>query len=188
MKKIVISIAAAGLVATSGIALAQPGPGQRGAETITRDQAAARADQRFARLDADGDGRVTAAELRQIRAARAGQRQERRSERQARMFDRLDTNRDGHISREEFSQRRAARGNAEGRRGQMRAMDQRGERFVQRMLGDDGVMTRDEFRGRALERFARVDQNRDGVVTAQERREAGMALRGAIRERMQPQD
>ncbi|MFN3725284.1 MAG: EF-hand domain-containing protein [Allosphingosinicella sp.] len=175
-KTITLSLVGAALLATTGVAAAQGGqdaPRRGPAAEVTRDQALARADARFARLDANSDGRVTADEARQVR-------QGRRAERQGQRFDRLDTNRDGVLSREEFSQRQAVR--AERREGRgMRAGRQGrrggGEARAARLFGADGVLTRDEFRARALQRFERLDLNRDGTITVAERQEAGQRLR-----------
>lgn len=168
MKAILPLLAGAALLAAAGSALAQqPGP----PADLTRDQAAARADQHFARLDADRDGRVTVQEAQQARQAM-------RAERQGRMFDRLDANRDGSLSRAEFSARGEMRGAGPGMGHPMG----RGGQHAQRMFGEDGVVTREEFRARALQRFERLDANRDGTVTMAERREVRQRMR---QERMQ---
>jgi hypothetical protein len=195
MKAIKFSLIAGALLAATGAA-AQPAQigaqGRRGpAAEVTRDQAVARAEQRFARLDANRDGRVTAEEARQAVQAGMQQRQQRRAERQGQRqgqaFDRLDTDRNGSISREEFAQRRALRDEPgqRGGRGGMRGMGLGGERMGQRMFGEDGMITRDEFRARALQRFERLDANRDGRVTLAERREVRQRLREERRGRRQ---
>lgn len=167
-------VAGAALLAVAGAAVAQDRGGGRGpAADMTRDQAVARADARFARLDANRDGRVTTDEARQARAGR-------RAERQAARFDRLDTNNDGSLSRAEFDARGAGRGASRGerreRRGGIGSDGRGGQRMAMRMFGGDGVATRDEFRALALQRFERLDANRDGTVTSTER--------GEVRERM----
>ena len=248
MKAIKFTLLAGALLATTGIAAAQPGAGGRGAAEVTRDQAVARADQRFARLDANQDGRLTVEEARQGNQARSARREARRADRQAqrqgqgqrhnRRFDRIDTNRDGQISREELAQRRAQRGARQGQaqrpgggqgqgmlrldtnndgqisreefaqrralRGERRGQSaergaQRAERRAQRaerragrqaerMFGQDGVITREEFRARALQRFERLDANHDGRVTMAERREVRQRLRAERRSRRQAQN
>lgn len=170
MKAITPLLAGAALLAVAGSALAQQ-PGQRGpAADLTRDQAVARADQHFQRMDANRDGRVTVQEAQQARQAF-------RAERQGRLFDRLDANRDGSLSRAEFSARGQRRGGGRG--------PQHGERRVQRMFGADGVVTREEFRARALQRFERLDANRDGTVTMAERREVRQRMRQEMMQRRQ---
>ena len=157
MKAISILFAGAAMLVTAGSAVAQ----ERGGRDLTRDQAVARADQRFARLDVNRDGNLTREEARQGRQARRGQRQgQNQGAGQARQFERLDANRDGSLSREEFAARRAMRAERRASRGNAG----RGGPF-----GADGSMTRDEFRARALQRFARLDTDRNGTVTVAER-------------------
>lgn len=187
MKIVKLGLVAGALVAAAGMASAQPNAQARGpAAEVTRDQALARADQRFQRLDANRDGRITAEELRQVAQARMAQRQERRTARQGQMFDRLDADRNGQISREEFSQRRELRGERRERRGMRGQRGGRGGAMAmrgmgQRMLGADGVLTAEEFRAQALRRFEMLDSNRDGRITADERRGARQRLRAGRR-------
>lgn len=184
MKVIKFTLLAGALLGAAGVAAAQPEQPRRGpAAEVTRDQALARATERFGRMDANRDGRVTRDELREVRQARVERRQERRAERQGQRFERLDTNRDGQISREEFSQRAQARGErGNGRRGMRGMRGPRGGQFAMRglgrMLGEDGVMTIEEFRQHALQRFERLDSNRDGRITAEERRTMRRQFRG----------
>jgi len=173
-KTITLSLVAGALLASTGVAVAQNGQEARRAPAaeVTRDQALARADERFARLDVNRDGRVTADEARQARQAL-------RTQRQGQRFDRLDTNRDGQLSREEFGQRqaqRAERGERRGMRGH-RGGRRGGEMRGARMFGADGVVTREEFRAQALQRFERLDTNRDGTITAAERQESRARFR-----------
>jgi Ca2+-binding EF-hand superfamily protein len=186
MKAIKLTLLAGAAIAAAGVAVAQP-PAPRGpAPEVTREQAVQRADQHFQQLDADRDGRVTAAELQARAQGRMGQRQQRMAQRQGRMadrqgqmFDRLDTDRNGQISREEFGQRMAMRGGGEGRRGMrgQRGGMGGGGRMGERLLGEDGVVTAEEFRTRALERFDRMDANHDGRIAPEERR-GGRGRRG----------
>jgi EF-hand domain pair/EF hand len=180
--------AGAAMLVTAGAAVAQgPGPRPDRNVDVTRAQVIERTDQAFARLDANNDGRFTPEEAR----ARGEQR---RAQRMTRMFDRLDANRDGSITREEMAQAHANRGGrggpgAEGgRRGPGGpGMRHRGMRHGgpgmrgmrgQRMFGEQGFVTREQFRERALARFDRADANDDGTVTVAERQ----ALRGQRRQ------
>ena len=152
---------------------------------VTRQQVVERADQRFARLDLDNDGRATREEARQMA-------QQRHAERAGRMFDRLDLNDDGNITRAEFDQAHAQRAE---RRAEHRA--ERGERrglrgghgrghqgmrgmHAERLFGEQGFVTREQMRERALARFDRADANRDGTLTVEERREARMQRRAQM--------
>jgi Ca2+-binding EF-hand superfamily protein len=184
----------AALLATAGAAAAQgpgPGPGPRPDRNadLTRAQVIERTDRAFARLDANGDGRFTPDEAR----ARGEQRRE---QRMTRLFDRLDADRNGSITRAEMAQAHANRRGpggpgAEGRRGHGGpGMRHRGMRHGgpgmrgmrgQRMFGEQGFVTREQFRERALARFDRADADHDGNVTAAERQ----AMRGQRRQHRQ---
>ena len=187
MKKISILSGAALLAVAGGVALAQ-GPGQRPDRNadVTRDQVVARTNEAFARLDANHDGRVTPDEARAMR-------EQRRAQRQTRMFERLDANHDGNISRDEFSQAHAMRGGGPGMGHRRMRMGPRpggpegspGARGA-RMFGEQGFITLDQMRERALARFDRADANHDGTVTAAERREARGQMRERVRERRRP--
>lgn len=176
--------ASVALVASAGAALAQaeaPARPDRNAD-VTRQQVIDRTDQRFARMDVNHDGRFTPEEARQLREQRA-------SERSNRMFERLDANHDGSITREEMDQARAARqqrmaehraqaGEARAHRGPrhhgMRFHGRHHGRAMggQHLFGEQGFVTAEQMRTRALERFDRQDANHDGTLTAAERQQA----------------
>jgi Ca2+-binding EF-hand superfamily protein len=211
MTKLVF-LSGAALLAVAGVAAAQPGDRPGPDADVTRQQVIDRADQAFARMDADHDGRFTREE-----AQAMGER--RRAEMQGRMFDRLDANHDGNISRDEFAQahamgggpggpgghhRRMMRmgpppggpggpggpemgppppGGPEGARGPgMRGPGMRGGR----MFGEQGFITREQMRERALAHFDRADANHDGTLTAAERRAAREQMRERFREHRRP--
>jgi len=187
------------LVAAAGAALAQPPAGARPDHPdrnadVTRQQVIDRVGERFARLDANNDGRFTREEARAMH-------EQRRARMADRMFERLDANRDGNVSRAEFDQARASRAerraermaNREGgprmgmrmhRRGGhgMRGMRGPGMRGM-RMFGEQGFITREQMQERALARFDRLDADDNGIVTAVERRQAREQMRERIRER-----
>ncbi|HWH17076.1 MAG TPA: hypothetical protein VNT77_01870 [Allosphingosinicella sp.] len=140
MKKMMMAGGIAAL-ACSGMAAAQPVPGPRGNAAVTRAEAVQKADEQFARLDANRDGRVTREEM-QARQQRGGK----------------------------MTERRAQRGGPEGARGG-------------RMFGEKGFVTQAEFRERAIQRFDRLDSNRDGTVTAAERQQARAQMRERIQQR-----
>ena len=190
-------LAGAAMLATSGMAMAQPGDGPRRERNteISRSQVIERSEQRFARLDLNNDGRLTAEEARSARGQRREQRIEQRADR---AFDRLDLDRSGSVTRTEFEQ---AREQLRERRGQRRAEggDNRRGRFARRahrahairadrLFGEQGFITREQFNERALARFDRQDSNRDGTVTVAERRESFEARRERRRDRRQTRD
>jgi len=121
-----------------GLALSAPpppgsggngGPGAHGGPQFPVSVTGARekAAQRFAELDADGDGEISRAELEQ--APRRGSGDSARTQRETRrerMFERLDSNESGGIDRDELT---------------------RGPRHLEAMDSDgDGMVTREEAR------------------------------------------
>ena len=136
MKKILF--AGSALVALGAVpALAEQGQASHGrfAQPQTRAEAEARAQERFVRADANGDGFITQEEV----AARA----------------------------------EAGSGGGMGRMG--------GRGFAAMDSDGDGRVTLADAQRAALERFDRVDSNRDGTISAEERQ----AAREAWRERRQ---
>ena len=102
---------------------------------ISIEKAQARATERFADVDANGDGKVTPDELfsEERRAARI-------TEKQQRKFERLDADGDGAITAEEFAKRI--------------------ERLAKLDQNNDGTVTRDELR--AGKRGKDSKRRRDG--------------------------
>ena len=190
-KKISLLTLGAALIAVP--VLAAPG-GARGDTdgngTLTRAEAQARATQMFARMDANKDGKLDAAD-----------RTAKRAEMQAKMFERIDADKDGNISRAEWDQhgadraaKRAERGekraeSGEGRKGKRHAMrghhGKRGGHHAMMGKADtdgDKAISQAEFQTAALARFDAADANKDGQVTADERaaqRSAWRAKRAA---------
>lgn len=150
-----LMLAGAALVGAvlDGVALAQVSGGAAGITAglqtgrgMTRAQALARAEQAFARLDANQDGVLDKSD---------------RAAMEARRFDRLDTNHDGSLSREEFGA-----GAMMGRRrnGQLGAFAGVGSGS-----GAGAGMSRAEFVAAALRRFDAADGDHDGSLTMAER-------------------
>lgn len=179
MKKISLLTLGAALIAVP--VLAAPGAGSRGDAdgngTLTRAEAQAHAAERFAKMDANKDGKIDASD----RAAR-------RAAMQTKMFERLDANKDGSISKAEWDQhsadraakrgeKRADAGATEGKRGMRGHHGMRGGRHGMRggmMMGKadtngDKAISQAEFETAALTRFDAADANKDGQVTAEER-------------------
>lgn len=163
-------------VSIGGVALAQEaGRGPLAADgdgdgRISQAEFVAGALQRFDRNDANRDGTLTADEM------RAGM-EARRNERRGQMFARMDTNGDGAISRAEFDAQAEARadghggergGHRVGRRGWGRGHGGHGGHGGGGEMAADGV-TRAEAQARAEARFARMDRNDDGYLSAEDR-------------------
>ena len=164
MNKLLVGLALAATTTGAAWAADHAAGHQRMAEPLTRAQAEARAGQMFDRMDTNKDGRVDAAD---------------HAARQAAMFDRIDADKNGQISREEFTAHHAAMGQRrEGQRAGQRMGHHRGKHGGQHaMMGSDGAATRAEFTAAALARFDRMDANKDGQVTVEERRAARESMR-----------
>lgn len=107
---------------------------------------------RFARMDADRDGKVTTEELAALKSRRLDDR-----------FARLDADGDGSISKAEFSAAHQARGHHRGGRGGGAGF------FAGLDANKDGAVTQAEADAKAQARFAALDKNKDGFVTSDER-------------------
>ncbi|MXO60785.1 hypothetical protein GRI89_14675 [Altererythrobacter salegens] len=185
MRKLTLALLAGAIALTGSTAvLAQqeglPGPGPQG--DLTRAAVEQRTTQEFQRLDANGDGKLDKAD----REAR---------ERQA--FDRLDTDHNGSISFAEFDARRDQRGEARtdrrgpGPDGDASRMAMRSKHGGPGMRGlirgadanNDGAITLAEFETAALTRFDAADTDKNGVVTAAERKARRDNMRDKWRER-----
>jgi hypothetical protein len=164
MKTMIISIVVAALAVP---VMAQMPRGGKGlGMPTTRAEVEARVKERFARMDANRDDVVTAAEIEQSRAAR-------KDERRDRAFAMMDSNRDGSISRSEFdaaADRRAENGGKRGqkaRRGGMQTSP--ADRLAMADANKDGRVTLAELSAQPLARFDAVDTNRDGIISIEER-------------------
>ncbi|MEG3145880.1 EF-hand domain-containing protein [Sphingomonas sp. RT2P30] len=162
MRKFLLAAALAGTT-IAGLAYAQTAP----------EAPRAPAARGMARADSDGDGRISKAEF----IARADTR-----------FAKLDKNGDGQLSPDEMPQRPAMAPPAPppgadapppppppGAGGPMR--EKMRSRMIDRLdTNHDGMISRDEYRAQAAERFDHMDSNHDGFVDASER--------AAMRDRM----
>ncbi len=129
MNKIIVAlIAGAGLSLVAASAIAGDGKGAK----------------HFDRMDTNGDGEISAAEL--------GARDDARKARREGMMAAADTDGNGSLSREELKAYHQAKKAA-------RNPDKNG----------DGVVDHDEFLAKAEERFEKLDKNGDGVLSADER-------------------
>lgn len=191
MNKTLGGIAAIAILTVfGGVAVAQTAAPQRPAraamaQPVSQADFVQRRVERLRAADADRDGTVTAEEMRA-----AGQAK--RAERRTAMFDRLDANKDGAISRAEFEAPRAD--------GQRAGRGERGPRAEHAGRGHRGGMHRGaqrmgrngegrfpiviaEAEQKAMEAFARLDANRDGTLTGEERRAGMQARRAEMREK-----
>lgn len=134
---------------------------------------------RLTALDADRDGTVSVAE-------RETAMQARRAERADARFAKLDANSDGAISRAEFDAAHEARGERSPR--PERAGHRGGPRHAMRGPGRQaGPVVISDVAAKLGERFDKMDADRNGVVTAEERRAAMPAHRGERRPGRAPQ-
>lgn len=169
-KKLIFLTLGAALIAVPVIAA--PGSADRNA-TQTRTEAQAHAAEKFAKMDANKDGKIDASD-----------RTVRRAEMQAKMFDRLDANKDGSVSKAEWDQHSAdraakrgekhaaagAEGGKRGMRGHHGGRGGHGDMMIGRADTDgDKAISLAEFQTAALARFDAADANKDGQVTAEER-------------------
>ncbi|MEM9168263.1 MAG: EF-hand domain-containing protein [Pseudomonadota bacterium] len=122
----------AALAVTMGVAVAEDGAAEDGAAQAA---AAKRLGQAFTRADANGDGALTLAELREFRTRTA---------------ERLDRNGDGFISSADAPRRRAARGRFDGRMDEIR---------TQFDANGDGRVSVAEFVDGPTAGFDRADAN-----------------------------
>lgn len=192
MNKTLGGIAAIAILTVfSGVAVAQTAaapqrPARAMAQPVSQADFVQRRVERLRAADANHDGTVTAEEMRA-----AGQAK--RAERRAAMFDRLDANKDGSISRAEFDAPRAeGQRVGRGERGPRAEHAGRGHRGgmhgAQRMgRGGEGrfPIVIAEAEQKATEAFARLDANRDGTLTGEERRAGMQARRAEMRQKHQ---
>lgn len=168
MRKIVIALSLAATT-LAGVASAQRPDTDR---IETRAQAAAAADARFTRMDTDRNGTVTPEERRaeheRMRAERDARviTEAQFKERAAKRFDRLDVNGDGKLTADERRAGHRGRG-GHPRFGRGRPGGPPGAPAGNRPAPKPETAA--EFRARALERFDRVDANRDGRIDQAER-------------------
>lgn len=94
------------------------------------------------KMDNDGDGKISSAEFQAAATAR---------------FNAIDTQGSGKITAEQIANSKAAK--------------ERGEKFAEhevKKIGSDGAITKDQYLAAAQARFAKLDKNGDGYITADE--------------------
>ena len=138
---------------------AKPAPAAQGTQSITRAAVVANRDAVFKKIDTNGDGSISAAELANAEAAIGRARLDAE-------FTRLDTNKDGQLSKAEFL---AAAPPAS-------ALMQASAKTVAALdKNHDGKVTPDEFRAPQLAGFDKLDTNHDGTLSPTERQAAQAA-------------
>jgi len=143
--------------------------------TITKAELTAALEARFARLDANKDGKLTQED-------RAILRQQRLDER----FAAMDTDKNGQISKAEFAAVHQGRDGGHDRMGKPDGPEGRGWGHRRPGHGDagrDGAITKAEFMARPLAMFDKADANHDGKVTAEEMKAAREAFRDGWKDR-----
>ncbi|MCP1471546.1 Ca2+-binding EF-hand superfamily protein [Sphingobium sp. OAS761] len=196
------SLFVGGLAATH-LAFAQPGaeggPGPRGgmmmrADTdkdgkISKAEMTAALEARFAKMDVDRDGQLTAKDRDLMRKQRMDTR-----------FAAMDSDKNGQISKAEFTAAHEARaekreemrgrGGSDGHRmgkgkGHHRGMMRGGPGGPMAEARKDGIVTKAEFVAGPLAMFDKADANKDGFVTADEMKAAHQAMRQDMRAKWQ---
>lgn len=157
---------------------------------------------RFGKMDGNGDGVVTEAEMLAARDARPprgpdargpegrgpgsegpegrGPKGDRKEDRRAKMMDQFDTNADGKLS---DAERAVARDLHKAKRGERKA-EQKARRAERPRLdaNRDGVVTKAEYDAMGDALFTRMDANNDGVLTQGEGRERKGPKKGPNRD------
>ena len=153
---------------------------------ITQDEVIAAAQKRFARMDKNGDGKLTPDEFTPRHGHRAtadAAQNERRTEFAQTHFTKLDMNHDGVVTQDEFVAAATARfqqldtqGTGKVTAAEITASPKAQERashaveHIVRHLdtNGDGVVSQDEYLAAAKKRFSRMDKNGDGFIDADE--------------------
>ncbi len=162
MRKLALALSTAALAVSSAAVAQTAAPARAPRPDVTRADAQAKAEARFAKLDANKDGTIDQGD---------------HAARKAQMFDRIDTDKNGSLSRAEFDAHHANRGDGKARGGHR--MGRKGHGGHHGMMAKaTGPVTRQAFVDRALGMFDKADANRDGTVTQAERK----AVRDTMRE------
>ncbi len=173
-KTLTIGISALALTLAGTAFAQQTTPPKKPVAELTRAQAQTKAEEMFARLDANKDGVVNSAD-----------REARMKAMRESAFTALDTDKNGQISRDEFMN--AKQDGKRGKMGMHNGGEMRGHWGKQGrgMKGADGAknasVTKAQFVSEALTRFDKLDANKDGKVTAEERKAGRDAMRSEWR-------
>ena len=154
---------------------------------VTKDEFLAAAQDRFARMDGNSDGKLTPDELATPRGPHGNKSAKAGAAFAQRHFDELDANHDGVVTKDEFLAAASAKfalfdtaGNGKVTAAEIEAAPKTQERaihiadrFVKHMDANrDGVVSQDEYIAAAKARFAALDKNADGFIDADEAKNA----------------
>ncbi len=156
----ILTVTGAVLAGASAQALAQtPNPAPAVVQPLPRTEVAQKLDAEFKALDTNNDGRLTKPEVQAAIVKRAAEAQAMLLQRQKDEFAKLDTNKDGRLTLAEYQAGTtiSARDNAADIR--MNALDS----------NKDGGITAAEYRAATLSQFDKLDKNKDGILSPQER-------------------
>jgi Ca2+-binding EF-hand superfamily protein len=149
---------------------------------ITQDEFIAAAKQRFAKLDKNGDGKLTPDEMNRSRGERASSPSGKHGQFAERRFE-LDANHDGVVTLNEYVAAAVTKYKELDSAGNGRVTadeianspkaHERAERVAERVAkrldtNGNGVITKDEFLAAAKQRFAKLDKDSDGYLEANE--------------------
>ena len=152
------------IASTTALATAVQAQGAAKAEPRTKAELSKALDARYAKVDANGDGALSADELARNEAQRIERAKAEVAEAVQRAFAKLDTDKDGKLSLEEY---RAAAPTVTAKPAENAA-------DIVKLLDKDknGKVSSAEFKAPTLAAFDRIDANKDGTVSPEERRKA----------------
>ena len=173
MKKTVIglSLLARGIAGTAYAAGQGPNMDPFDGKTVTKAEFQAKGAEMFAKMDANKDGKLDAAD----KSAHMGQ-----------MFDQFDTDKNGSLSRDEFMAAHQRGPEGAGEHGRMMGdHGGRGDKMGMMMMhmadaNKDGTVTKDEFLAAHAQHFDKMDTNKDGKLTKEERKAGHKMMRGMM--------
>jgi Ca2+-binding EF-hand superfamily protein len=162
-----ISIWAAGAAilagaSTQALAQAQRPSAPPAPAPLPRTEVSQKLDAEYKSLDANGDGKLTKAEVQTAIQKRAAEVQATLIQRQKQEFDQLDTNKDGRLTIAEYQAGTVIKPKP----------DAADTRIAQLDSNKDGSVSLAEFRGATLAQFDKLDTDRNGILSVQERSQA----------------
>jgi Ca2+-binding EF-hand superfamily protein len=152
MKSLAIAAAAAAVLVASAAA-AQNAP-----KPVSRTDYVKNLDNRFAQVDSNHDGFLSAAELATLQQRELNQAKNMLQQQAQARFKQLDTNKDGQLSPAEFAAIAPAIRTSETPQQALQALDS----------NHDGKLSAEEFRAPQVAKFNKADANHDGTVTPAE--------------------